>query len=225
MMTSHRVYHEKQVAGLCGVHCLNNLLQGPYFDAVILMQIAREFDEKEREAMSEMGTETPEFLKYMAEDSGNVADDGNYSIQVLSQALKTFSLSCVHVTNPETTDSEAEKAFICHLANHWFTIRKIGNDWYNFDSLLDSPSYLSPFYLSSFLSTLFAGGYSIFSIHGQLPAPEASWGDNWVEVSPHKKKLKQFHQQQEDDDLQAAIEASLLDPSNLFPCYHPLPKH
>ena len=25
------IYHEKQVASLCGQHCLNNLLQGPYF--------------------------------------------------------------------------------------------------------------------------------------------------------------------------------------------------
>ncbi|KAJ1473741.1 hypothetical protein T484DRAFT_1835000 [Baffinella frigidus] len=25
-------YHEKQIGSLCAVHCMNNLLQGPYFD-------------------------------------------------------------------------------------------------------------------------------------------------------------------------------------------------
>ena len=32
---------------LCGQHCLNNLLQGYYFDAVILANIAQELDEEE----------------------------------------------------------------------------------------------------------------------------------------------------------------------------------
>jgi hypothetical protein len=27
-----RAYHEKQIGSLCAVHCVNNLLQGSYFD-------------------------------------------------------------------------------------------------------------------------------------------------------------------------------------------------
>jgi hypothetical protein len=61
-----------------------------YFTAVDLMSVARSLDEQERQMMLEMGTDTPEFLRYMAEDSGNVADDGNYSIQVIQ------SLKCCH---------------------------------------------------------------------------------------------------------------------------------
>lgn len=48
-------------AGLCGVHCLNNLLQGPYFGAVELMEIALDLDRKEKELMAELGTDTPEY--------------------------------------------------------------------------------------------------------------------------------------------------------------------
>ncbi len=65
-MTSVSVYHELQVAGLCGVHCLNTLLQGPYFTEVDLMNIAIEFDKKEKEVMSEAGTETKDFIKFIA---------------------------------------------------------------------------------------------------------------------------------------------------------------
>ena len=37
-MTS--LYHEKQLSSLCGVHALNNMLQGPYFGAGDLAQLA-----------------------------------------------------------------------------------------------------------------------------------------------------------------------------------------
>jgi hypothetical protein len=33
------LYHEKQVAALCGVHCINTLLQGPYFNELDLAQV------------------------------------------------------------------------------------------------------------------------------------------------------------------------------------------
>ncbi len=45
------LYHEKQVAGLCAVHALNTLLQDAIFNPVDLMQIAQEFDTREKEQM------------------------------------------------------------------------------------------------------------------------------------------------------------------------------
>lgn len=53
-------------AGLCGVHTLNNLLQGPIFTEIDLMSIAQELDAAEQSVMAEMGTETQEFLKFAA---------------------------------------------------------------------------------------------------------------------------------------------------------------
>ena len=44
-----KVYFEKQSNDrLCGVHCLNNLLQGPFFDAVSLSEIALRLDDMEK---------------------------------------------------------------------------------------------------------------------------------------------------------------------------------
>lgn len=46
------------------------------------LQIALELDQQERAFMAEGGLESEDYLKYIAEDSGNVAADGNFSVQV-----------------------------------------------------------------------------------------------------------------------------------------------
>jgi ataxin-3 len=122
------LYHEKQTSMLCGVHALNTLLQGPYFSAHDLAAIATEFDERERALMREAGVESADFLKYMAEDSGNAAADGNFSIQVLTKALEVWNLTCVPATSREAGSAwkspQDEVAFLCNLDQHWFAVRR-----------------------------------------------------------------------------------------------------
>ena len=77
------LYHEKQESALCGQHCLNNLLQGPYFNAGALADIAHELDRKEKALMMTEGM-TADAMAFMREASGNVDEQGNFSIQVLS---------------------------------------------------------------------------------------------------------------------------------------------
>lgn len=62
---------------LCGLHTINAILQGPFFDEVSLSQVAQKIDMQERALLGE----SPMM-------SHNVAMDGNYSIQVLAQALQ-----------------------------------------------------------------------------------------------------------------------------------------
>lgn len=71
-----------QAAALCGVHCVNSLLQGPFFTEWDMAKMAQDLDELERRLMASQGVNTPEFIKYAAEESGNVAGDGMFSIQV-----------------------------------------------------------------------------------------------------------------------------------------------
>mmetsp|Transcript_14023 Transcript_14023/g.39670 ORF Transcript_14023/g.39670 Transcript_14023/m.39670 type:complete len:88 (+) Transcript_14023:3695-3958(+) len=61
--TSGRVYHETQVMSMCGVHCLNTLLQANAFNEVDLAQIAHELDRREREVMAEGGITSEDYLK------------------------------------------------------------------------------------------------------------------------------------------------------------------
>ena len=72
--------------------------------------------------------ESADFLKYMAEDSGNAAADGNYSIQVLTRALEQWNLKCLPVMSQEAGTAwqapQRERAFICNLDRHWLTLRR-----------------------------------------------------------------------------------------------------
>lgn len=171
-----QIYFERQVAGLCAVHCINALLQGNFFTAMDLADIAREFDALERAQMLEHGADTPDAIKFLAEDSGNLAADGNFSVQVLEKALVPFGLELQRV--PAATQQGREllrqaaatqEAFIANQGEHWLTQRKIGDDWWNLNSLLDAPQHMSPFYVETYLHSLVDQGYDLFVVKGALP--------------------------------------------------------
>jgi ataxin-3 len=49
-----KVYFERQAYDkLCGVHCLNSLMQGPYFNPFSLSEIAQKLDEMEKQLLGE----------------------------------------------------------------------------------------------------------------------------------------------------------------------------
>ena len=161
-------------------------MQGPYFTAEDLTAIAVEFDERERNLMRESGVESADFLKYMAEDSGNAAADGNYSIQVLTRALETWNLKCIPVMSQEAGTAwqapQRERAFICNLDRHWLTLRRCdiadqnvhagaATGWWNFNSTFPAPRPISDLYLTEFLHQLKDEGYGIFVCRGVLPEP------------------------------------------------------
>ncbi|CAG8579604.1 10379_t:CDS:2 [Diversispora eburnea] len=107
---------------------------------------------------------------------------------------------------------EEETAYICNLAEHWFTLRRFGgltSRWYNLDSLLGGPERISPTYLGMLLNQLENEGYSIFIVKGTFPANKA----DEVAVTlpdPSIQQLQSFNVNSSyEDDLQAAIEASL----------------
>lgn len=101
--------------------------------------------------MAAQGVNSKDFLKYMGQDSNNVADDGNYSIQVLSNALKerfSLDIESVDAKINKHEDLSFEQGFICNSSCHWFSIRKINNVWYNLNSTNKiGPEIISDFYL------------------------------------------------------------------------------
>lgn len=176
---------------MCGSHALNNLLQGPYFSAIELMEIARTLDEKELGMLDDEGRDSMQrdameaFSKgqqnYSGRISGNVSDEGNFSSQVLMEALAAFGLSMKPIdseeallTNPRR-DPQQEQAFILNLNEHWFAIRRFGGaagfpvTYWNLNSTQSGPEFISEMYLSLFLDQLRREGYSIFVIRGDLP--------------------------------------------------------
>ncbi|XP_056092057.1 ataxin-3 [Rhinichthys klamathensis goyatoka] len=171
------IFHEKQEGSLCAQHCLNNLLQGEYFSPVELSAIAHQLDEEERMRMAEGGVQTEEYRTFLQQPSGNMDDSGFFSIQVISNALGVWGLEIVLFNSREyqqlQIDPIHEKAFICNYKEHWFTVRKLGQQWFNLNSLLTGPELISDTYLALFLAQLQQEGYSIFVIRGNLPDCEA----------------------------------------------------
>lgn len=63
-----------------------------------------------------------------------------------------------------------ENGFICNNQAHWFSIRKIGEKWYNLNSTNRAgPEIISDFYFSAFLLSVKQNGYTIFVVKGQYP--------------------------------------------------------
>jgi len=102
----------------------------------------------------------------------------------LQKALEVWDLQVIPLDSPAAGaslfDPEQEVAFICHLQDHWFCIRKVNGEWYNFNSLYPAPEHLSKFYLSAFIDTLKGSGWSIFAVRGNFPkeCPMATEGSN-----------------------------------------------
>ncbi|XP_021759229.1 ataxin-3 homolog [Chenopodium quinoa] len=246
------LYHEVQEGKLCAVHCVNTVLQGPFFSEFDLAALASDLDQTKRQMMTQNTVGAGDFA---SAESHNVSLGGDFSIQVLQKALEVWDLQVIPldspVAEPAQIDPEEENAFICHLQDHWFTIRKVNGEWYNFDSLYAAPEQLSKFYLSAYLDSLKGAGWSIFLVRGNFPkecplSSEASngfgqWltpedcvrilkacnskGESSREVDPVRRQTSdQFSSlseaellAMEDEDLKAAMAASLMDSTPAVP--------
>ncbi|KAL3640712.1 hypothetical protein CASFOL_015680 [Castilleja foliolosa] len=73
-MPMRTLYHEKQQLRLCGLHCLNAVMQGPVFSQSDLWAMASDLDR---------GRATSDSLESISDNfSHNVSQHGDFSIQV-----------------------------------------------------------------------------------------------------------------------------------------------
>ncbi|XP_072396507.1 ataxin-3-like isoform X1 [Diabrotica undecimpunctata] len=216
------IFHEKQEGSLCAQHCLNSLLQGSYFTAVDLSTLAEKLDDEERQRMAECGEESEEYHKFLQQPSGNMDDSGYFSVQVISSALQVWNLELVPYSSTDqrlNSDPSKMTAFICNFRDHWFTIRKISNYWFNLNSLLSRPELISDTYLALFLAQLKNDSYSIFAVLGELPqctAEEALKNKSIVHDPLPRPPLRNISSNESDPDLRAALELSIADEINFI---------
>ena len=202
------VYFEKQSNDrLCGVHCLNSLLQAPYFDPVTLSEIGLRLDEMERKLLGDNA------------EHANVDDDGNYNIQVLTEALKVYGCE-VRPLKPREAISLLEKnekveGLIFNSSTHWYSIRKIDNIWFNLNSTnsYPGPEIISDFYLSAFIQGAEDIGYTNFLVTKLPRLPDIN-SQVYSNLQPYQrlvkyediikardaKKIKKGEEKKEEDD-------------------------
>jgi hypothetical protein len=91
--------------------------------------------------------------------SENVGLDGNYSIQVIGEALKQTNDMWLESADSEANrgkdHSQAESAMICNSQAHWVAMRKVKGTWYNLNSCHpDGPQIITAFDFDPFLANV-----------------------------------------------------------------------
>ena len=122
----------------------------------------------------EGGINSKDYLKRLAEGSGNVDESGNFSIEVLRSALMTrhgLELPNIRQQGVNTVEITNLEGFICNRSSHWFAIRKINGRYWNLNSTNDRPELISHFNLAKEMEGLQNAGYSVFCVVDKLPAP------------------------------------------------------
>ena len=152
------LYHEKQDLALCGVHALNNLLQGPAFGAGDLAAIALKLDEAQRALLTD-DTAAAVFAAEIAEGRSHRLDmsSGDFAFEVLAAALETRACHLINVDHASVAEAagscpEEEEGFLVHRL-HWFALRRVASLWWNVDSKLPRPTLIVTEDLSAFIGS------------------------------------------------------------------------
>jgi len=172
-----KIYFEKQSNDrLCGLHCLNSLLQGPFFDVVQLSEIALDMDKQESL-----------LLGGNSSVKENVDEDGNYNFQVLSVALSNYGASVHPLKAKEIinllSQGETIQALIFNSSTHWFSIRSINGVWYDLNSTNKEPKVISDFYLDAFIQGSEDIGYTNFLVKNLPALPDEEF---YLELQNHQ---------------------------------------
>ena len=174
------VYFEKQSDDrLCGLHCLNNILQGPYLDFVTLSEIGIELDKKEQELTG-------------VYSQNNVDNSGNFNVQVLQKALNIYGADLTLLKKRQAISyieggTNNVEALIFNSSTHWYSIRRINGIWFDLNSTNTSPGpeIISDFYLSAFIQGAEDVGYTNFLVT-HLPKLPERYDNIYQNLQPHQ---------------------------------------
>lgn len=148
MLKPQEVYHERQTLYRCGLHALNNVLQGPVFTQTILEDACEELN-----AMT--GTDGLNPMAWIWNPHRAPFKLGNYDINVLTFVLQHqgYTMQWLDKRQPvdeKVVDFNQVEGILCNVVlstllstlwtqRHWFALRKIAGICYNLDSKLAAP--------------------------------------------------------------------------------------
>lgn len=93
------------------------------------LSVAHEIYSRESEIMSASGVDSPDYLTFLAAGNPHADESGNFSIEVLNEALKLHHLSLVSIkqTTPQAKEAKEfpsdQQGFICNFKSHWLSLR------------------------------------------------------------------------------------------------------
>eukprot|EP00437_Effrenium_voratum_P063875 CAMPEP_0181503332 /NCGR_PEP_ID=MMETSP1110-20121109/56869_1 /TAXON_ID=174948 /ORGANISM="Symbiodinium sp., Strain CCMP421" /LENGTH=169 /DNA_ID=CAMNT_0023632045 /DNA_START=186 /DNA_END=692 /DNA_ORIENTATION=- len=138
------------------------MMQAPLYDDSAFRRVAMDLDREERRLMG--GADL---------DYGNARYDGFYNVQVMQAVLAKAGYDMLPISSEaareEKTDTAKEVAFILNKTQHWFSIRRIGQEWFDLNSCMDKPQHYTDADLRWHISEAVRDGYSVFVVRGGFP--------------------------------------------------------
>lgn len=156
------IYHEKQIGALCAVHAMNNLMQGPLFDEWQLREAAAELDREEKRLLGGSDVDL----------TGNARGDGFFNVQVIRLLLQKMGYSMTAIkgeAGKSIGDTAKENGYICNKAEHWFALRRIGNEWFDLNSCIPTPAHYTNADIHHHINEAKREGYEVFAVQGDFP--------------------------------------------------------
>eukprot|EP01086_Lenisia_limosa_P001828 TRINITY_DN13778_c0_g1_i1.p1 TRINITY_DN13778_c0_g1~~TRINITY_DN13778_c0_g1_i1.p1 ORF type:complete len:225 (-),score=33.00 TRINITY_DN13778_c0_g1_i1:99-773(-) len=115
--------HQEELTATCAVHCVNNLLQGPFTDAGTMAEVAQSLDRQERMLRSNDRT-------LQREKSHNVDDTGFFSVEVVLASLRQMGCDMTPLASEEgqilQSYPEQISGAVINRGQHWLAARKFG---------------------------------------------------------------------------------------------------
>ena len=82
-------------------------------------------------------------------------------------STRVSARSAVTVLSSRSPPPRDQAAFVLNLSSHWLAVRRFAsspNRWYNLNSFLQHPEWISPTYLKMVLQQAEEEGYSVFVV-------------------------------------------------------------
>lgn len=152
------LYLERQEKANCGLHCVNNLLQGPFFDEACFRMVAAKLDEKEQELTDGSGL-----------DNGNALRDGWFNVQVMQAVLLWIGYDMVPFHAWTVAVDNKDSAYILNKKEHWFALRRINQEWFELNSFYERPRVYTEAEIRMKVCSAAREGYSVFVVRGDFP--------------------------------------------------------
>merc|ERR1719316_2558561 len=139
------------------------MLQGPLFQYHDFGAVAEELDRAEARLTGGQGLG----------DGANARADGFFNVQVMQAVLSRagYTMQPAGGENGLTDkdDTAKETAFILNKREHWFSLRRIGMEWFDLNSCMRTPQHYTAADVRFHIRDAVQQGYSVFVVRGAFP--------------------------------------------------------
>ncbi|CAD8080951.1 unnamed protein product [Paramecium sonneborni] len=205
------IYHQQQKLLLCGLSAVNNLLQNEHYTS---------------QQMNELADSLPNYQKSFFNYHSNFLKIGNYSADVLINALQQVGKQVVYFDKRQPNHlnsivqdqnllgfllNKEEKKFF-FTTHHWFSILKKNQNWYNLDGKLKKYTlFKNDENLIEFLNKELKNNLTIFIVYNNKKQIDTQMKENQQQQQQDTVQQENINQQQVVENQLQQLDVQLID--------------